>query len=340
MRDEGVFGRHSVPQYLSKSDRKLFKSEHGRTYNMGKPIDFSKMLKGVPASYGSNLSVKIGNPPKLKTRKSLCMWSDLLGFGNIYSENNWELNDKQKHAVYDRLLAAHSAVLYYSTPFERNMILNDGIAKVYMPEENAPGKGDINLISIYFRHCIELHLAITQTEKAKGFPGCRSVIAFGDCIEYLAEEVKFDDYVMNYTKPEGQEISSIAKRVGNPTMIYNPKELQMNTAFSKAYILESGGSKAGLPGNNLYIDQSVINAVITYGEKKRLVHVWQELDDELRLLIPYEKDNLNEVAIGFAFDKNVITPKVERYSTKVYKLLKLFPYDEPVDEFCFDLIND
>ena len=295
------------------------------------------MLKGVPAKYGSNLSVKIGNPPKLKTRESFCMWSDLLGFGNIYSNNNWNLNDKQKREVYDRLVAAHSAVLYFSTPFERNMILNDGIAKVYMLDDGVFGKGEINSISIYFRHCIELHMTITQTEKAYGLPGCRSVIAFGENIEYLAEEVKFDDYVMNYTKPEGHEISSIAERIGNPTIIYNPKELQMNTAFSKAYILESGGSKAGLPGNNFYIDQSAINAVITYGEKKGMVHVWQELENELRLLIPYEKDGLNEVVIGFAFDKNVITPKVGKYSTRVYKLLKLFPYDEPVNEFCFDL---
>ncbi len=302
-----------------------------------KPIDFSQMLKGVPAKYGSNLSVKIGNPPKLKTRESFCMWSDLLGFGNIYSNNNWNLNDKQKREVYDRLVAAHSAVLYFSTPFERNMILNDGIAKVYMLDDGVFGKGEINSISIYFRHCIELHMTITQTEKAYGLPGCRSVIAFGENIEYLAEEVKFDDYVMNYTKPEGHEISSIAERIGNPTIIYNPKELQMNTAFSKAYILESGGSKAGLPGNNFYIDQSAINAVITYGEKKGMVHVWQELENELRLLIPYEKDGLNEVVIGFAFDKNVITPKVGKYSTRVYKLLKLFPYDEPVNEFCFDL---
>lgn len=305
-----------------------------------KPISFSQILKGVPADHVSNLSVKIGNPPKIKTRNSFCMWSDLLGFGNVYSDNNWDLNDKQKHEVYDRLVAAHSAVLYFSTPFERDMILNDGIAKVFMPDDGPFNKSDINSVSIFFRHCIELHMAISQTEKANGYPGCRSVIAFGDSIEYLAEEVKFDDYVLNYTKPEGHEISSIAGRVGNPTIIYNPKELQMNTAFSKAFILESGGSKAGLPGNNMYIDQSVIDAIIKYGEKKSLIHVWQELDNELRLLIPYDKDNLNEVVIGFAFDKVVIPPKVGRYTTKVYKLLKLFPYDEPVDEFYFDLCGN
>ena len=116
-----------------------------------KPINFSQILKGVPADYVSNLSVKIGNPPQIKTRNSFCMWSDLLGFGNIYSDNNWNLNDKQKHEVYDRLVAAHSAVLYFSTPFERDMILNDGIAKVFMPDDGPFNKSDINSISIFFR---------------------------------------------------------------------------------------------------------------------------------------------------------------------------------------------
>lgn len=304
------------------------------------PLDFSRILKDVPAEWTNNLSRKIGNPPQLRTRDSFCMWSDLLGFGNVYSENNWHLTDEQRSEVYHRLVAAHSAVLYYSQTNERNLILNDGIAKVYMPDDGVGGKRAIISIGFYFRACVELHMAINQVEKAAGFPGCRSVMAFGDGIEYLAEEVKYDDYVLNYTKADKDGLSSNAKRNGNPTIIYNPKELQMNTAFSKAYILESGGSKAGLPGNNMYIDQSVIDAVIDYAARKGLAHVWQESDSELRLLVPYKRDDLNRVVVGFAFDKNVIVPKVNRYSTKIYHLLKLFPYDEPVDEFWFDLMGN
>ena len=307
---------------------------------MGYPIDFSKLFSDIPDNWGSNLNKKIGNPPKLKTRHSFCMWSDLLGFGNIYAENNWVISSRQRRKVYDRLVAAHSSVLYYSRPDERNLILNDGIAKVYMPEDSIFGKKEINSIAIYFRFCIELHMAINQTEKANGYPGCRSVLAYGDCIEYLAEEIKFDDYVLNYTKPKGQSISAIAQENGNPTVIYNPKELQMNTAFSKAYILEGGKFDNNSVKNNFYIDQSAVDAIIDYGKRRGLSHVWQERDEELRLFIPYDKRNLNEVVIGFAFDKSVFTPDVKGYSTKVYKLLKLFPYDEPVDEFCFDLRED
>ena len=269
---------------------------------MSYPLDYSRLLKSFPEEWGSNLSKKISNPPNLKTRHSFCMWSDLLAFGRIYKENNWKLNNNQKSQVYNRLVAAHSAVLYYSKPDERELILNDGIAKIYMPEESLfKGRGILD-IALFLRSCVELHMTINQTEKALDYPGCRSVIAFGECIEYLAEDVKFDDFVMNYSKPQGQSISSIAKHNGNPTILYNPKEFQMNTAFSKAYILENGGSKTGLPGNNMYIDQSVIDGVIKYATQKGYSYFWQESNTELLFLIPYEEGNLNEVVLGFAFD--------------------------------------
>lgn len=307
---------------------------------MSYTLDYSRLLKAFPEEWGSNLTKKISNPPNLKTRHSFCMWSDLLGFGGMFKESNWELNAWQKRKVYNRLVAAHSSVLYFSKPDERNLILNDGIAKLFMPEEDfLEGKSFLG-IALFLRSCIELHMAINQTERATNYPGCRSVIAFGECIEYLAEEVRLDDYVMNYSKPKGESISSIAQHNGSPMIIYNPKELQMNTGFSKAYILENGGSTAGLPGNNMYIDQSVIDAVIALGTKEGFSVEWQELDKELRLLIPYRKDDLNKVVMGFAFDKNVISPKVDRYSTKVYLLLKFFPFDEPVEGFHFDLRSD
>lgn len=307
---------------------------------MSFPLNFSRILKPVPEEWSSNLTKKITNPPELTTRHSFCMWSDLLGFGNVYRDSNWELNDEQKRQVYDRLVAAHSSVLYFSKPYERVLILNDGIAKLFMPESNIMGMGSILDIAFFLRSCVELHMAINQTERASNYPGCRSVIAFGDCIEYLAEDVRFDDYVMNYSKPKDQRISSVAERYGNPTVIYNPKELQMNTAFSKAYILENGGTKAGLCGNNMFIDQSVIDAIIGFGSTNGYPFEWQETDSELRFLVPYEQENLNEVVLGFAFDKSVITPKVNSYSTKVYTLLKFFPNDEPVDSFHFDLKAD
>lgn len=40
-------------------------------------MDFSKLLKDTAPEMGSNLTIKIGNPPSLTVRKCFCMWSDL-----------------------------------------------------------------------------------------------------------------------------------------------------------------------------------------------------------------------------------------------------------------------
>lgn len=77
-------------------------------------MDFSKLLKDTAPEMGSNLTIKIGNPPSLTVRKCFCMWSDLLGFGSLFEETNWNLDVEQCRKIYDRLETAHSAVLYYT----------------------------------------------------------------------------------------------------------------------------------------------------------------------------------------------------------------------------------
>ena len=234
-------------------------------------MDLGKNFKSITKDFGSNLTYKIGNPPNLKTKKCFCMWSDLLGFGHILEENNWILSEAIKRQIYNRLETAHSSALYYSSPFERELILNDGIAKVFHLKSKYKDNNNILLISLFIKSCIELHISINSSEFESGNPGCRTVLAFGENIEYLADDIRYDDYVMNYTKSKDSDISNFAKHAGNPFVIYNPKELQMNTAFSKAYLLETGGTEAGLSGNQFFIDESVINAIISFATDKDYV---------------------------------------------------------------------
>lgn len=297
-------------------------------------MDFSKLFKGAKKGFGSNLTMKIGHPPKMRSSPCFCMWSDLLGFSNMFVDTNWSLNESQMKIIYSRLEAAHSNALYYSSPFERTLILNDGIAKVFHPKS----ENKILSISLFLRSCVELHMSINETEHEKKFPGSRTVLAFGENIEYLTEEVRFDDYVLNYSKSKGSEISSLAKFV-NPIVIYNPKEMQMNTAFSKAYMLESGGNKAGLPDNYMYIDKSVIDAIDKYAIDGGYHPIWQKNEDEMNYFIPYTSEDLSRVVLGFCFDKNVIHPQGVRYKTEVYKLIRYYPGDEDTNEFYFDVNN-
>ena len=52
-------------------------------------MDFDELFRNIPSHFGSNLTKKIGNPPTLQTKECFCLWSDLLGFGNIFEQNNF-----------------------------------------------------------------------------------------------------------------------------------------------------------------------------------------------------------------------------------------------------------
>ena len=47
-------------------------------------------------------------------------------------------------------------------------------------------------------------------------------------------------------------------------IIYTPNEMQMNTAFSKAYIIESGGSSKGLLKNRIHLDEKMLDKFVCY----------------------------------------------------------------------------
>jgi len=285
--------------------------------------------------YTNNLTKKIANPPNLRRYNCFCLWSDLLGFGRMWTACNWKPNIFQSRKIYRRLQRAHSAVLYYSSPFEHNLILNDGVAKV-LSNPNILDKSKLTTISIFLRSCIQLHIHINAEEHNHGYPGTRSVLAYGMGIEYLYEQVTFDDYVLNYTKPKGSDTSNMVKEHGDTITIYNPRELQMNTAFSKAYLLERLGSEKNITGNNLFIDQSVLEALFALAKKGNIEPIKQIEDGKAVILFPYNKNCTNFVYMGFEFDK-IIPVENEGWKTTVYRLKKFFPHDEKIDDFCFEL---
>ena len=74
--------------------------------------------------------------------------------------------------------------------------------------------------------------------------------------------------LLNYSRPDPADLGTLAKKHANPIVVYNPEPFQMNTAFSKSYILDSLGSSYGIRGNKFYIE----HAVIDFMKELALVH--------------------------------------------------------------------
>lgn len=287
--------------------------------------------------FGTNIAKKILHTPTLCIANSFCAWSDLLGFGRDLSSNNWHPPKEVLLKIADRIKTAHDIVLFHSNSHDRIFILNDGSARVFSLSKGESGIDRFRRLTYFLNDCIQTHMRINGVEHANSLPGCRTVLAFGEFMRYMNSSTHFDDYVLNYTKPDKQGLSTIAKEYGNYQVVYNPTEFQMNTAFSKAFILDDRGSKIGLGGAHFFVDKSVIDAIKEYSRIADF-YIEDKLDDNhYQLFVYYDKNKGARIPMGFLFD-TPIDAKIEDWKTQVYRLRRFYPDDVPLDEnFYFDL---
>ncbi len=289
--------------------------------------------------YSSPLGDKLQNKVKPTISLNLCAWSDLLGFGSHFTKNNWKLSEKEWHKITDRLdsfYKIHSKHFSASNGFM--FVLNDGVIKTYFLEKISKDNS-INIlhgIELWLRNIVMSHIFIIKSEISNNFPGARTVIAFGEKSEYTFSEARIDDFVLNYTRPKGG-FSNIAKGTGNPIIISNPKELQMNTALAKAYILDDMGSKKDIGGSSLYIDESVLIFITELIKMSNIINI-NESDTEEGKLISFEYIEKFERPwlFGLLIDKEINIDE-DIIKTNVYKIKAYYPNDEHPEEFRFEL---
>jgi len=215
-------------------------------------------------THNTNLAHEWWNPldKKLSTIKEtdiqpcLCAWSDLLGFGNPLIESNWEPDIAAWRKIINRVTSAyHIHARHHSGFGEFQLMLNDGIVRIKQPNMYDKTIFDI---AVWLREVVWSHIELAKLEIENNLPGARTVLTAGVRAAYSFEDIHYDDFVINYTR-QNNGISKIAETVGNPLLAINPAPLQMNIAFSKAYILDDLGSKGGMKGRNLFVDQSVFS---------------------------------------------------------------------------------
>lgn len=191
---------------------------------------------------------------KLVASKCFGFWTDICGFGSLLQKNDWDLgklNDNHvmelQRVFYDIMGAIHQTE-------ERTLILNDGIAKVLKFSEFIC----INpyVIIFYMRDLLISHYVFWKHANNFGV-SVRSVLAAGEYIPYATNN-QTGEVILQYN-PEN--ISEYGKQILNTTYVYNPTEFQMNTAFAKAFTIESQGKKAGIKPDYFYIESSVVELI-------------------------------------------------------------------------------
>lgn len=298
---------------------------------MSFPLDNKNMFTGEI----SGLVTKLNNLPDLKVRESLCCWQDLLGFGSPLYECDWNPTEETFKEIYKRLTTAQKEFFSNLSPFnEFGLVLNDGSVKTTFTDSITSFLD----LSFWLRGCVITHLNVNRNESENGYPGARTVLTHGKAMSHSHPEFRFDDFVFTYTKKDPNGLSQIAEDRGNPLVAINPTPMQMNMAFSKAYILDNGGSKIGLSGSNFYLDNSVLEYIRNF---KNLFspdsEIVEDYKDNIYIFVLPSKDSVKRYVLGFELENPSIKISAKHITTQVWKVISYYPWDEDFDEFKFKL---
>ena len=233
----------------------------------------------------------------------ICCWYDLLGFGAPFINSEWNLRDPICESNYTRLKTVGNTFNLNLNVFGTTIYINDGIATTI-------DIGDNNVETInkamYYLESVFLHFRwINAVEQDNGYPGARGVITCGHRMHY--ETTDIDVYGIN-----------------GDIIAYHPIEFQMNTAFSKASIMEESGKASGLKGPNMFIDSLLFELLDERlkGIEGYSVEVIKDYSDRLKVII-----NANfEWFLRLYLDPEPIIYKNKGINTKIYRLLKYESY--------------
>lgn len=271
----------------------------------------------------SDFHTKLSTPPARKVNVSLCCWTDLLGFSKPLIQSHWQPSDSVWEALYERITEAH-ACCYKNLNLIKEIVLtlNDGIVRCHPGEQ----LGSLSELSMWFRDCVFTHNWINDRESYKNLPGARSVISCNPQLHFSHPEFRFRDFILNYTKPLGGGTNFPAEIADRPVVI-NPTQLQLNLAFSRAYMLDQAGKKYGIEGPHLYLDQAVMDFVMKEAEKAG-DEVLDTTNDAWRLFAVRMKTP-DYFHLGFLLDPNPIPISAPKIATTIWKVLAFCPWDEP-----------
>lgn len=160
---------------------------------------------------------------------SLCSWLDLHGFTGLLARANWALATAQDQGLFDLLRFVIDNGTNWGEappPGECVLVLNDGIARV-MDLDRRP---DSQAFGQYVYEVLD-----------------------GFCV--LAESLRREAHAVHLVLAGGERMQYAPESENG---VHNPIPLQMNTALSRAYLVERGIHD---PGSWVYIEANWIKAL-------------------------------------------------------------------------------
>jgi hypothetical protein len=188
---------------------------------------------------------------------AIACWMDLLGYGGTIDEGGFDPAHPSARKPLSRLYAFQRIVSKNSSGGLPTLVMNDG-AVAYSNVENIRS----DKVWRFIERCWTLYNEATAVDARAGGPGLRAVIAVGLRAKgsnrgIIAQEDALTAIIDSLARGEIDRDTAVAEARKVRRVFDIVPQLQANFAFTRAYEAESAGSKAGLPGPNLFLDEAV-----------------------------------------------------------------------------------
>lgn len=197
-------------------------------------------------------------------------------------------------------------------------MFNDGMAHVL----TVSGVSILE-IALLMGAFINAHLLINIREGLDGYPGARTILAYGAGCSYVHPDLMWDDFFF---------VTGTSANTNDTVVAYNPSDFQMNTAFSKSYLLDSLGSRYGLGGNHFYIDQSFLDFIELIKKENTSISIKAEDDDRSISYCVISSDRKGQERFLWGYEmSHPIKIEYHGWNTNAYKIYKYYSLDESLD---------
>ncbi|HYG47726.1 MAG TPA: hypothetical protein VD846_07265 [Allosphingosinicella sp.] len=186
-------------------------------------------------------------------------WIDLLGYGSMIAEAEFNPVHPGARASITRLRAFHRIVAEHSDRQYRTLVLNDG----------AVAYRDLSLRSSrvtydFLARSAALSEALRASERRNGWPGARMVLAVGFRAKGSrramdAASGQLDSILARLDAGQIGAEEAVREAASIDRYFDVLPQLQANFAFTKAYVADAGGSSAGLAGPRLFVDEAIFD---------------------------------------------------------------------------------
>lgn len=184
-------------------------------------------------------------------------WVDLLGYGSMISAAELNPVDPRAKTAVARLRAFHRIVADHSGRYFRSLVINDG-AVAYRDLSLR----DDGVTHDFLQRSQLLFSDIADSEHRNGWPGARMVLGLGfrargsrrgiDDGERRVSRILADLRAGTIEAEEAVRQAASIQRYSDGI-----PQLQANFAFTRSYVADSAGSRAGLGGAKMFVDTAM-----------------------------------------------------------------------------------